>query len=292
MLNSIGVPPAARTPSLIVLGEAAQVEVAGHRLDPGVGDADRRPAERLVVEADPLHVGAGVGALGPVEDAGRARPRQTVCAEAAPSLIFSSLLCDSPPPALPGPQPAQVAPHLAGIDVAARQVHVGVGDQPALVAAQRHPLRQHVVGVGQPRPGRRIAASRGSRRSTRSAAHRCARRRRRSSGADRAGSRTPRRRPSTRMKPSSEYISKASSPTTERSSAARLDLGAALTARVVCGRPGPRALRAASGGGEASGAGRGRRRTRPGRQGRARALRRRITASAADGGINCGGFAA
>ena len=44
MLNSIGVPPAARTPSLIVLGEPAQVEVAGHRLDPGVGDPDGRAA--------------------------------------------------------------------------------------------------------------------------------------------------------------------------------------------------------------------------------------------------------
>ena len=61
---------------LDVLGEAAQVEVAGHRLDPGVGDADRRPAEGVVVEADPLHVGAGGGAVGAVEDGGRARPRQ------------------------------------------------------------------------------------------------------------------------------------------------------------------------------------------------------------------------
>ena len=53
---------------LDVLGEAAQVEVAGHRLGPGVGDADRRPAEVVVVEADALHVGAGGGAVGPVED--------------------------------------------------------------------------------------------------------------------------------------------------------------------------------------------------------------------------------
>ena len=56
-----------------VLGETAQVEVAGHRLGPGVGDPDRRPAERLVVEADPLHVGARVGAVGPVEDGRGAR---------------------------------------------------------------------------------------------------------------------------------------------------------------------------------------------------------------------------
>ena len=61
---------------LDVLGEAAQVEVAGHRLGPGVGDADRRPTERLVVEADALHVGARVGAVGPVEDGAGARPGQ------------------------------------------------------------------------------------------------------------------------------------------------------------------------------------------------------------------------
>jgi hypothetical protein len=53
-LNSIGVPPAARMPSLTLLGERAQVEVARHRLDPRVGDADDRLGERLVVEADAL----------------------------------------------------------------------------------------------------------------------------------------------------------------------------------------------------------------------------------------------
>ena len=52
------------------------MEVAGHRLGPGVGDPDRRPAERVVVEADPLHVGARVGAVGAVEDGGRARARE------------------------------------------------------------------------------------------------------------------------------------------------------------------------------------------------------------------------
>ena len=49
------------------------MEVAGHRLGPGVGDADRRPAEGVVVEADPLHVGARVGAVGAVEDGRGAR---------------------------------------------------------------------------------------------------------------------------------------------------------------------------------------------------------------------------
>ena len=58
VLNSIGVPPAARMPSLTFAARRAQVEVAGHRLDPRRGDADDRLGERLVVEADALEVGA------------------------------------------------------------------------------------------------------------------------------------------------------------------------------------------------------------------------------------------
>ena len=53
--------------------------------------------------------------------------------------------------ALPLRQPPQVALDLARVELAAGQVHVGRRDQPALVAGQRHPLGQHVVGVGQPR---------------------------------------------------------------------------------------------------------------------------------------------
>ena len=65
---------AARCPDsfLDVLGEPAQMEVARHCLGPGVRDPDRRPAERVVVEPDPLHVGACGGAVGPVEDRRRA----------------------------------------------------------------------------------------------------------------------------------------------------------------------------------------------------------------------------
>ncbi len=61
---------------LDVLGEAAQMEIAGHRFGPGVGDADRRPAEGIVVEADALHVGARGGAIGTVEDDAGARARE------------------------------------------------------------------------------------------------------------------------------------------------------------------------------------------------------------------------
>ena len=39
VLNSIGVPPAARIPSL-TCRPVAQIEIARHGLDPGVGDAD------------------------------------------------------------------------------------------------------------------------------------------------------------------------------------------------------------------------------------------------------------
>ena len=45
VLNSIGVPPAARMPALTDAGELAQVEVARADLDPGVGDADERPLQ-------------------------------------------------------------------------------------------------------------------------------------------------------------------------------------------------------------------------------------------------------
>ena len=45
VLNSIGVPPAARMPSFTCSASVAQVEVAGTDLDPGVGDADERPLE-------------------------------------------------------------------------------------------------------------------------------------------------------------------------------------------------------------------------------------------------------
>src|SRR5436309_2330660 len=55
VLNSSGVPP------------AAQVEVAGHRLDPGVGDADDRLGEVLVGVAHALEVGARGGAVAPFE---------------------------------------------------------------------------------------------------------------------------------------------------------------------------------------------------------------------------------
>src|SRR3954454_20880182 len=47
--------------------------------------------------------------------------------------------------ALPAPQPPDVALDLAGLDLAAGEVHVRGGDQPALVALERHPLGEDVV---------------------------------------------------------------------------------------------------------------------------------------------------
>ncbi len=54
VLNSMGVPPAARTPVLDLDREVPQVEVAGHGLDPGVGDPDDRLGQISIVEADGL----------------------------------------------------------------------------------------------------------------------------------------------------------------------------------------------------------------------------------------------
>src|SRR5919201_1593925 len=61
---------------IVIPSEIAKVEVAWHRLDPGVGDPHRGAAQRLVVEADPLHVGARGGPGGAVEDGARARSRK------------------------------------------------------------------------------------------------------------------------------------------------------------------------------------------------------------------------
>ena len=49
------------------------------------------------------------------------------------------------PLALPLAEAPEVALDLPRVDLAAGQVHVGLVDEPALVALQRHPLGQHVV---------------------------------------------------------------------------------------------------------------------------------------------------
>src|SRR5829696_10230372 len=51
--------------------------------------------------------------------------------------------------ALPAAEPPDVALEHLRVDLAAREVHVGLGDEAPLVALERHPLGQHVVGVGQ-----------------------------------------------------------------------------------------------------------------------------------------------
>ena len=53
---------------LDLLGQAAQVEVAGHRLGPGVGDADDRALQGVVVVPDALQVRARLRALRAVQD--------------------------------------------------------------------------------------------------------------------------------------------------------------------------------------------------------------------------------
>ena len=68
VLNSIGVPPAARTPSFTLIGELAQVVVARHRLDPGVGDADDGLLQILVGESDSLEHGARRSAVPALRD--------------------------------------------------------------------------------------------------------------------------------------------------------------------------------------------------------------------------------
>ena len=50
VLNSSGVPPASRMPSLTCVGEFAKVKVAGADFDPGIGDADERLREIFIAE--------------------------------------------------------------------------------------------------------------------------------------------------------------------------------------------------------------------------------------------------
>ena len=63
VLNSSGVPPAARMPRLHTLRERPLVQVARHRLDPVRRDADERTREVVVREPDRLQHRAGA-ALG------------------------------------------------------------------------------------------------------------------------------------------------------------------------------------------------------------------------------------
>src|SRR5580692_8960156 len=68
VLNSMGVPPAARMPSF-TLAESRQVKIARHGFNPGIGDADDGLLEVFVSEADALEHGAGRGAVASVGDA-------------------------------------------------------------------------------------------------------------------------------------------------------------------------------------------------------------------------------
>src|SRR4051812_40265031 len=79
-----------------------------------------------------------------------ARPRRGLCGAAGGAAVALEAL------ALPAAEAPDVALDLARIDLAAREVHVRAGDQAALVALERHPLGQHVVGVGQPRGAARL----------------------------------------------------------------------------------------------------------------------------------------
>src|SRR4051794_24311966 len=79
----------------------------------------------------------------PVESTPRAR-RASGGAALRPARALEAL-------ALPAPEAPDVALHLAWVDLAAGQMHVRAGDQPALIALERHPLGEDVVGVGQAR---------------------------------------------------------------------------------------------------------------------------------------------
>ena len=243
-------------------GQRAQVEVARHRLDPGRGHADDRLGQGLVVVADALQVGARGGALGP-----SVRARQ-LCLRSKPvSVLTGRQLTAWATAASPALSPAGASrwrSHSPG----ARGRGGPAWDRPggragacwrsairrSLVAGERHPLGQHVVGVGQPRAavGPRLV-----RELDAVLVEQLARLRQvgddRLVGVDQvgvrraAGSRPPARAlaaPQTRMKPRSRYISHSSSLTQRAQELAGALLGAALAARVVADGAGRAARRA------------------------------------------------
>ena len=63
VLNSIGVPPAARMPSFTAAASVAKVEVAGADLGPGVGDSDDGLVQVFLREANAAEIGARRGAV-------------------------------------------------------------------------------------------------------------------------------------------------------------------------------------------------------------------------------------
>ncbi len=64
VLYSMGVPPAALMPAFTRLRQSAQVEVAGHDFDPGVGDADDRARQVLVGKSNGFQHRAGRRSIG------------------------------------------------------------------------------------------------------------------------------------------------------------------------------------------------------------------------------------
>ena len=148
-------------------GERAQVEVARHRLDPGRGDADDRLGERLVVVADALQVGArggarralgeGAAAVLEVEAVrGSRRGHYRRRARAASGDYGAAT-----PPGVRGARRRRSRSHWLRRQRSRRTCFGSIWrpgrcmfarrDQALLVAGQRHPLGQHVVGVRQPR---------------------------------------------------------------------------------------------------------------------------------------------
>ena len=67
VLTSMGVPPAARTPCITFSASFRWFQLQGIVPIQLVGDADLRPLQVLVGEADRLHHGAGGGAIGAFE---------------------------------------------------------------------------------------------------------------------------------------------------------------------------------------------------------------------------------
>src|SRR6478736_3925796 len=86
----------------------------------------------------------------------RARERcfRSICAMLRGAALGASRALEAL--ALPAPEAPDVALDLLRVHLAARQMHVGRGDEAAFVALERHPLGEDVVGIGQARAAVRL----------------------------------------------------------------------------------------------------------------------------------------
>src|SRR5215207_4394006 len=173
-LNSMGVPPASRTPSFTDSASSRRWKLQGiasiHVFAmPTVGRRSASSSKpipfmyaRAAARSGPSKTAADLGRgrsfiESPTTPASRGAVADTPGHSDPPALAPRSRHCPDPAPA-PLAKPDQVPGHLLRIHLPARDVHVGERDQVPLPRPQRHPLGEDVVGVREPLGPRGLGA--------------------------------------------------------------------------------------------------------------------------------------